>query len=87
MMIAPIVRAVSWLHVLSVGRSSKLSGKNNQRIVQQPALLEILKQTCNRLIYVLRLSTDLVGRAGMMIPPAMKELDEANVTFRHAASQ
>jgi len=37
---------------LGAGRSSKFGSKDNQRVVQQAALFQILKQACDRLIHL-----------------------------------
>ena len=66
---------------LAEGRAAKLGGEEDKSILKHPALLEILHQRSLRLIHILRLSLDASGQSGVVVPPPMKQLDKADVSF------
>ena len=85
MMIAAVVLARQF--ALAVDRAAELAAPDDQRIVQQPALLQILDQRLAGLIDVAALVRQIAGDIAMLVPAAMKDLHESHIAFGHPASQ
>src|SRR2546421_1396941 len=82
MVIAPIV-VVSQL-ALAIHRSPKLAAPDNECVVEHPALFQILYQRRASLIGVLRLPAKLLRQICVLIPAAMKQLDESHAALGEA---
>ena len=72
---------------LAVNRSTKLATPDNKRVVQQPAVLEILNQCPTGLVDVTALIGKIAADVEMLVPTAMKDLDESHVSFGHSPGQ
>src|SRR6516165_3403454 len=72
---------------LAVHGPAELSAPQDQRIVQEAALLEVLDQGGRGLIDVLALAADLPGQVAVLVPAAVHELNEADAALDHAAGQ
>src|SRR5437879_6203311 len=82
MVIAPIV-VVSQL-ALAIDRSTKLAAPDNECVVEHPALFQILDQRSASLIGVLRLAGKLLRQICVLIPAAVKKLDESYTALGEA---
>src|SRR4029453_10765229 len=85
MMIAAVV--VGRQLALTVHSSAELSAPHHERVLQQAALLEILDERGAGLVGVLALSGNQLGQRVVMIPPAMKELNEADAAFGESSRE
>ena len=72
---------------LRINGASELAPKNNQRIFEQSALFQIHHQRRTRLIHILALSADLLGKIAMLVPAAMHKLNKSNTALHHTASE
>ena len=72
---------------LGISRAAKLAAPDHQRVVEQPALLEVFDQGGAGLVGVLRLGLDASGQAPVMIPVAMTKLNEADAAFGQSPRQ
>src|SRR5438128_1572250 len=66
---------------LAVNRPTEFASPDDERVVEQPALLEILNESRRRLIRIPALPLDLLRQIGVLIPSAMKELHEPHATL------
>src|SRR5437879_919937 len=62
--------------VLAGGGAAELAAPDEQRVFEQPALLEIRDQRGDGLIDLLRVGFDAFLQAVMMVPVAVPQLDE-----------
>ena len=79
MMIAAVVR-VGQL-ALAEHRAAELAAPDDQRVVEQAALLQIGDERRRRLIRALALQREIARQIVVLIPAAMIELDEAHVAL------
>src|SRR5215472_10658899 len=61
---------------LAIHSASEFSAPDHQRVIQHPALLQVLDQGGGRLIHCFALPRDFLGQVTMLIPAAMVNLDE-----------
>ena len=83
-MITSVVRGGQ--RALTVNRATEFAAEDHNRILQHPALLQILDQAGHRLINAVAVVLDRRWQAAVLIPAAMKQLHEPNTTLGHAAS-
>ena len=72
---------------LAIDRAAEFAAPNDQRVVQQPALLQVLDQRGGRLIGVAALAGDLRWADIVLIPAAMEKLDEPHAALRQPARE
>ena len=84
-MIATII--VVRKRALRIDCTSELAPKNNQRIFEQSALFQIHHKRRTRLIHILALSADLLGKIAVLIPATVHKLDKSHSALHHSASQ
>ena len=82
MMMAPIVGFCQL--ALRIYGAPEFATPNHQRVVEHPTLFQIQNQGRRSLIRVAGLLRQMVRAFTVLIPAAMKELNEAYATFRHA---
>ena len=78
---------VTAVPVAGIRSASELPGPNNERVVQKPALLQVLNQCGRGLVSLLTLGADFTGQISVLIPTAMEELDESNAAFDQPPGQ
>lgn len=66
-------------------RATEFAAPDDQRVVQQPALLEILHERGGGGIRILTLNLELGVQIAMLVPAGMHELDEPHATLGHPA--
>src|SRR6185312_7163551 len=69
MMVAAIVGLGE--RALAVNSSAKFAAPDDERFIQQPALLEVCNESASGLIDVLALPADLMGQVTVLIPAAV----------------
>src|SRR5437763_16558805 len=84
-MVAPVV--VLRKRSLAVDGPSELAAPNYQRVVEQPALFQILDQRRGRLVRVAALAADLLGQVAVLVPAPVEQLHEPHAAFRQSPSQ
>ena len=84
-MIAAIV--VGGHLALAIRGAPELAAPDHQRVLEQPAALEIHHQRGGWLISLLALARDAARQSAVLIPTLMKELYEANAAFDEAARE
>ena len=72
---------------LAVDGPAELAAPDDQRVVEQPALLQVRDQRGRRLIGVAALAGDLRGQVRVLVPAAMEELDEPHAALGQPAGQ
>ncbi len=80
-MIATVVVALQI--ALAVDRAAELTGKHDDRVVQQTALFQVAQQRRGRLVDVEALAPQLLRQNRVVIPAPVKDLDEAHTAFDH----
>src|SRR6185503_9997823 len=68
-------------------RPAELAAPDDQRVVEQAALLQVLDEGGRRLIGVTALDGELRGQIVVLIPASVDELDEADAALREAPGQ
>ena len=84
-MIAPVV-GVGEL-ALAEHRAPELAAPDDERLVEQTALLEIRDERRGRLIRPTALQREIARQIVVLVPAAMIELDEAHVALGEATRQ
>ena len=72
---------------LAVDGAAEFPGKNHQGVFEQVTGLQVFEQRRGRLVDIPALSSHIGGEGGMMIPAAVEELDEADISFSHSAGE
>src|SRR6187455_1027275 len=72
---------------LGVDGAAKFAPPDDQRFVEQAAVLQILDEGGGGAVHVAALAADLAGEAAVLVPAAVHELDEADAALRHLAGQ
>src|SRR6202007_2400253 len=72
---------------LAVRGAAELAAPDHQRVVEQPALLEIANETGAGLVHGVDLSPYVVHHLRMLVPAAMEELHEADAAFDQPPGQ
>src|SRR5262249_17979933 len=72
---------------LAVDRAAGLAAPDDDRIVEQAALLEVADESGGGLVDVAALAADLGGQIAVLVPAAMEELHEADAALDHAAGE
>ena len=72
---------------LAEGRAAELGGEDDERILQHAAGFEVLEERRGWLVNVVTLVGQLARECHVLIPPAVKELHEADVAFEQAAGE
>src|SRR5438309_1098545 len=85
-MMVPTV-AVRLQRALTIRSAPELAAPDHKRIVQQPTLLEIDNQTRRCLIGVACKHGQFLGQSSVVIPAAVIELNESDISFRQTAGQ
>src|SRR5262245_4504441 len=85
MMIAAVIGCRQ--RALAVHGAAELASPDDERVVEQAALLEILDERRGRLIDVEALAANLPRQIAVLVPAAMHELNEADAALDHAARQ
>ena len=85
MMVAPVIVASDV--ALAVDCAAEFSGKNHQGVFEQSTGLQVFEQGRGRLVDILALSSHIGREGGMMIPPAVEELNEADISFSHSPGE
>ena len=81
MMIAAVI--VAFQVALAVDRTTEFAGKDHDRVVEQPTLFQVPQQRRGRLVDIEALARQLLRQNRVVIPPAVKDLDEAHAAFDH----
>src|SRR5262249_40231272 len=68
-------------------RAAELAAPDDERIVEQAALLEVADESGGGLVDVAALAADLGGQIAVLVPAAMEELHEADAALDHAAGE
>src|SRR5262245_13000973 len=84
-MVAPVI--VCRELTLAVDRAPEFATPHDQRILEQSSLFQILDQRRCRLIRVAALPRELFGQVLMLIPAAVKELNEAYAALSEPARE
>src|SRR5262249_38755368 len=82
MVVAPVIRRCQL--ALAVDRAAKFPAPNDERVVEQAALLEVLDERRGRLIHVETLAANLARQVAVLVPATVHELDEADAALDHA---
>src|SRR5262249_38521172 len=72
---------------LAVDRAAELPAPDDQRVLQEAALLQVLDQGGGGAVHVLALAADLLGQVAVLVTAAVHELDEADAALDHAPGQ
>ena len=72
---------------LRVRGAAEFAAPDDQRVVEQAALLEVGEQTGRGLVGIIALTLDGLREAAVVIPAHVEELDEADVAFAEATGQ
>src|SRR5262245_44896409 len=72
---------------LAVDRSPEFAAPYHQRVLEQASLFQIFDERRRRLIRVAALPLELFGQVLMLIPAAVKELNEANSALSKPARE
>ena len=72
---------------LAIDGPAEFAAPDDQRVVEQAALLEVRDEGGRRLIGIAALAGDLRGQVRMLVPAAVEELDEAHAPFGQPARQ
>ena len=72
---------------LAVDRAAELTTPDHQRVVEQPALFQVVDQGVAGLVDVATLVGQIAGDVEMLVPAAMEDLDEPDVAFDEPACQ
>ena len=70
---------------LAVDRAAELAAPDDERVVEHPALLEVLDEGVAGLVDVLALAPHAARKVGVMVPVVMVDLDEADASFHETA--
>ena len=84
-MVAAVIRGGEL--ALRVDRPAELAAPDDQRVVEQPALLEVLDECGGGLVGVVALRADLVGQVAVLVPAHVIELDEPDAALGQAAGE
>ena len=78
-----VVAAIAFVghQALAVDGAPELPAPHHQRFVEQSALFEVPDQRCRGLVGIGALLGELVRQRAVLIPSAMKELDEAHAAL------
>ncbi len=85
MMVAAVI--VGGELALAVDGAAELAAPDDQRVVEQAALLEVGDQGRRRLVGVAALRCDLLGQVAVLVPAAMKELHEPHAPLAQPPGQ
>src|SRR5438552_4285524 len=85
MMVPPVVvlRELS----LTVNRPAEFAAPHDQRVLQQPALFQVLNQSSGSLVGTFALKGQVARQIVVLIPSAVVELDKPDVAFGQASRQ
>src|SRR4026209_1655192 len=72
---------------LAVGSAPEFTAPDDERVIEQAALLQVHDQCCAGPVGVLCLCANAFGEVAMMIPVAMAELDETHAAFGETARE
>ena len=72
---------------LRVDRPAELAAPDDQRVVEQAALLQVLDQGGRGLVGVVALAADLLGQVAVLVPAHVIELDESHAALGQPAGQ
>jgi hypothetical protein len=72
---------------LAVGRAPEFAAPDDQRLIEQPALLEIGNERGAGLVGLLAFRAQTARKAAVMIPIAMAKLNEANAPLSESARE
>lgn len=67
--------------------TTKLAAQNHERVFQHVALLQVLQQTRDGLVTLFRARGVIGGEVEVLIPVAVRDLDEANTCFGETTSE
>src|SRR5689334_7109214 len=84
-MIAPVI-GLGQL-ALAINRATEFPAPDDQRVVQQPALLQIMNERRSRLIGAPALESQIARQVVVLIPAAMIKLNETNAALGPPARQ
>src|SRR5215471_9580106 len=84
-MIAPVI-GLGQL-ALAIDRAPEFPAPDDQRVVEQAALLQILNERRRRLVSPPALKRQVARQVAMLIPASMIKLNEANASFGQAARE
>src|SRR5262249_48842398 len=79
MMVAAVVLARE--RALAVDRAAELAAPDHQRLVEQPALLEVGDQAVAGVIDIAALERQIARHIAVLIPAAMEDLHEATAAL------
>ena len=82
-MIASVV--LSSETALTVDRAAELATPHNQRVVEQPALLQVLDEGGDWLVDGSRIVLQLGIEVAVVIPGSVYDIDESHAAFHHAS--
>src|SRR4051794_11622208 len=71
---------------LTIHRATELTAPDDERLIQQAALLQVLNESGGGLVGFFRALAELIGQAVVRVPAAMKKLHETHAAFAQAAS-
>ena len=73
------------LLVLGERRTAEFAAPDDERVVEQAALLQVGDEAVAGVVGVLALDTQVLGQRAVLIPAAVKKLDEWNTAFRQSS--
>jgi hypothetical protein len=85
MMVAAVIGALQIS--LTENRATEFTCPYDQGFVQQPALAQVVHEGCRCLIRLPTLQRQSIDKMIVVIPTAMKQLNEPHATFDKPASQ
>ena len=72
---------------LAAHRAAEFAREHHESILEQPAGLEIFEERRGWLVDVVTLPSHVVGEIPMVIPAAVKKLNETDIALCHPASE
>jgi hypothetical protein len=81
MVVAAVI--VAFQFALAINGAAEFAGKDDDRFVQQPVLLQVPQKRSGRLVDVKALPPQLLRQNGVVIPAAVEDLDESHAAFDH----
>jgi hypothetical protein len=66
---------------LAVNGPAEFPTPNHERVIEHPALLQVLHQGCGSLVRLLATLRQTLGKLAVMIPIAVVKLNEAHAAF------
>jgi hypothetical protein len=76
---------VAAIGLRAIWRASELAAPDHERLVQQPALLEVAEQTGNRFVSGKATLLETLVEIAMVVPIVVADLDETHASLNETA--